>query len=130
MISDTPQFITLLSSAARTATTTSSAVQIASGQTITCHLNITVASGTGGLTFRIEMQDPISGNWFWIATDGAARTTATNYQFQVGPGSSRVGGMTTAAFYCFQAVLTGPIRIGVAHGDATSYTYSVTASIA
>ena len=130
MISDTPQFITVLSSAARTASTTSSSFTVLPGQTLTLQLNITAASGTGGLTLRVDMLDPVSGVWSGICQDTSARTTTLTNMYQVGPGSTRSGGMVNASLLGYQAQLVGPVRVTITAGDASSYTYGITASIA
>lgn len=123
---------TLLASAARTATTTSALTLDTTGyDTITLMLSITAASGTGGLTLRLEMQDPVSGIWMGLGADTTARTTTNQLGFQFGPGSPGTQtGISTFSTLFKQCAFTGPIRVTVAHGDASSYTYAVTYSLA
>ena len=56
--------VALLASAARTTTTTTTSFDPAGFDTVTVILNVSVASGTGGLAVRLEFQDPVSGNWY------------------------------------------------------------------
>ena len=90
----------------------------------------TVASGTGGLTLKIEIQDPISGSWASIGNDTGPRLTASIIGFVVGPGSSASGSLANSTFVTKQFPICGTCRVTVVAGDASSYTYSVTYTIA
>lgn len=130
MSAEIPNVGTFLASATRTATTTSSAVNVDPGRTLTVFLLPTAASGTGGLTLSIEMQDPTSSTYVAIGQDMTARTGTSNLGFQVGPGSSGSGTLASSSYVMKQITVSGNVRIKVTHGDASNYTYSVTYTIA
>lgn len=118
--------LTLLSSAARTANTASSDQTNHSSRGVLIMLNITVASGTGGLSMNIQGKDSISGAYFRINPAPAAITATGLYVYEVYPGSSTAG--SAGASLVNQrtaAVMPRTWRINVGHGDSSSYTYSV-----
>ena len=116
----------LLGSATRTATVSSDTQRVDetmnSDAQLVVFLNVSAASGTGGLTLTIEGLDPVSATWFRMLT-GAGLITTGKRAYVLGPGSS-----ATAA-----ADITGAVpapvpeswRVTVTHGDASNYTYSV-----
>jgi hypothetical protein len=122
---------TLLASAARTASAGPQipAVQQVS-QNLTLTLNVTVASGTGGLTPVVQWQDPTYTGAFQPApitllTCPTVTSTGT-YTYTIGPGASLAptGGTAVLDSTLPQAGVT----VTVNHGDASSYTYSLTAT--
>jgi hypothetical protein len=119
------QDLTLLASAARTATTNTADQTNANGKGVVVYLAITAASGTGGLQVSIQGKDPVSGNYFLLATLGAAVTTTGNKAYMFYPGAASGGSLQAGA----QMVLPRTWRVQIVHGDGTSYTYSVGCSV-
>lgn len=116
---------TALASAARTATTITGNITCAGYKGIIVYLNVTAASGTGGLTPRLFGVEPTTGA---VATSASASTAATSVGtriFHFGPGVGTVNG-GTVAWGAAAVCLGSQFQIQVLHGDATSYTYSVT----
>lgn len=116
------QDLTVLPSAARTATTSSADQINRNGRGVMVFLNITAASGTGGLTIKIQGKDPVSGNYISIYTAGSAATATGTFPAVVYPG---VGTTISGA----SDPLPATWRVQVQHGDASNYTYSVGASV-
>lgn len=115
---------TALASAARTASTLSSNFSTRGARGIIVYLNITAASGTGGLTPRLFGVDPLTSA---VATSAAASTPVTTvglrvYHFGPGCGGANAG---TAAWGSVGVLLGALSAIQILHGDASSYTYSV-----
>ncbi|MBW3622702.1 MAG: hypothetical protein KY468_04755 [Armatimonadetes bacterium] len=113
---------TALASAARTASTASSDLANASARGVLLFLDVTAAGATGGLTLRAQYKDPVSGRYVDINAAPAAVTTASTTAYVIYPGSTAGGTQATSA------PLSKTWRINVAHGDASSYTYSVSYS--
>jgi hypothetical protein len=118
--------ITPLASAARTATTSSPTLLNRRHTGVLVILNVTAASGTGGLTTKVQARDPISGNWIDLVADAAAILATGTYAFEVNPSAGAASGGVRAAV---ARHLPQEWRITVAHGDASSYTYSVSATL-
>jgi hypothetical protein len=115
----------LLATGAKT-TAQQSADQINfNGRGVRVVLNVTVASGTGGLQVQIQGKDSISGNYYQLnATPAAVTTTGTFvYDLYAGNLSAAANGITQVTM----ALLSRTWRVNVAVGDASSYTYSVSA---
>jgi hypothetical protein len=118
--------LTLLASAARTAATASSDQTNYNGSRVMVFLNVTVASGTGGLTVQIQGKDPVSGNYVNLNANPTAVTGTgmTTYELALGDGAAsgqvtqRTGGLLPRTW-----------RVNVAVGDSSSYTYSLGASV-
>lgn len=89
-------------------------------------LNVTVASGTGGLTISIEGQDPVSGAWFKLNADPTAVTATGTYVYELVAGAGAASGGVTQRT---GGVLPFNWRVHVAVGDASGYTYSVGANL-
>lgn len=111
---------TALVSAARTASTASADIINPSCRGIMIFLDISIASGTGGLQVTLQVKNPITGAYSQVNPSPAAITIITPAVYVIYPGAT--GGNVNQ--------VTGePIprtfRIRVVHGDATSYTYSV-----
>ena len=89
---------------------------------ILIYLNVTAASGPGGLQCTLENLDPVSGQWAQANSTPTAITASGLQKYMVYPGaaSTNPGSSQTAS---------GPLcrqwRIHVFAGDATSYTYSL-----
>lgn len=117
---------TLLASAARTAVATSANQTNFNSRGVVVYLNITVASGTGGLKLAIQSVDPVSGNTVQHNVTPTAILTAGIYAYELGPGADTAG---TAGARLVQertsAYLPRVWNVLVQPGDATSYTYSI-----
>lgn len=111
---------TLLTSQARTANPSSTPQTNYNARGVLITLNVTASSGTGGLTLRIQAQDPASGTFFNYNASPTAVTATGMYSYLLYPGIS--GGFTTQLT---PIVLPKTWQIVVSHGDGTSYTYSV-----
>jgi hypothetical protein len=97
-----------------------SVVQEASG--MIAYLNITVASGTGGLSLVLEEQDHVSGTWNQIAaTTGTTATGLVTLKIKAAIAAIAATGTKVAV----QDILPANWRLRVVHADASSYTYSL-----
>lgn len=114
---------TLLASAARTATTSSPSQKNYAGDALMVFLNVSVASGTGGLTTRLRWYDPVSGSQSTLHSDPAAVTATGNFIYAYGLGCTGPIGLSLKAVYSIPVPRTFDVTI--VHGDASSYTYSV-----
>ena len=125
-VSTTPQLEgTALASAARTATATSSNVVADQYKGVHIILNITAASGTGGLIVRAQGLDPISGNFYSLNGAPPAIVATGIYAYEFYPGiTSSVSGPNNVNQRTSTS-LPRTWRVQVQVGDATSYTYSV-----
>jgi hypothetical protein len=117
------QDLTLLASATRTSTTSSPDQVNISGVGLVVYLNVSGASGTGGLTVFLQGKDPVSGNYFTLDHATAAVTANGQYLYSLYPGLSAEGTQG------WSAVLPATWRVQVQHGDSSNYTYSVGASV-
>ncbi len=111
---------TAITSAARTATLNSNDITNPNGRGLLIFLNVTAASGTGGLTLRVQAKDPVSGNYYALNAAPTA-VTATGLQCY----NVSVGAQSTNAAQNVGTALPRTFRINVTHGDSSSYTYSV-----
>ena len=109
----------LLPSAARTATATSPVLRNRRHRGVQLVLVVTAASGTGGLTIHIQQVDRDSGNAIDLAVDGNTITATGTFGFQMAPGASA----STPLF------LPTDWQVQVVHGDGSSYTYSLNATL-
>lgn len=110
---------TALASAARTAQTASADLVNYNGRGIAAFLNVTAASGTGGLQLRIQYKDPASGSY------GSLNSLPTAV-IATGIGMYAVlAGITGGSPQSSSTVLPRTWRVLVQVGDASSYTYSV-----
>lgn len=115
-----------LPSAARTATTTWVAPENKRHAGVLVILNVTAASGTGGLTLHIQDLDPISGNAIDVLVDTAAITANGTYAFELNPAEGTAGNGVRIAS---SRRLSRDWQIKIAVGDSSSYTYSVSATL-
>jgi hypothetical protein len=116
---------TALASSARTATTQSSDIDTTGYRAALFFLNITAASGTGGLQFTLRGKDPVTGYYVWLGRSTVNTTTTTTLAFCAGLGVGGISGVVAGAGGNIGVPLPETIRIEVTHGDASSYTYSV-----
>lgn len=112
---------TLLSSAARTTSQTTSLQQSVERKGCRVYLNVTVASGTGGLTVIVEARDPVTLNFQPILTAAAPVIATGLYTYFVYPAAAAGSGDTLS----INSHIGTNYRIRVAVGDASSYTYSL-----
>lgn len=113
---------TALTSAARTAATQSADITNHNARGILVWLNITAASGTGGLVLRVQAKGPTSGEYVNLNAATAALTATGTYTYLIYPGSGAAAGDINQVT---SAPLPRTWRIAIAVGDASSYTYSV-----
>ena len=114
---------TLLASAARTTNATSATQTNHNARGVLITLSVTVASGTGGLTLRIYAVDPVTGSLSVLNAAPTAITAAGLSNYVVYPGVAV--GATLSAAQAVSVPLPRSWAIGVTHGDASSYTYSI-----
>lgn len=119
---------TLLASAARTATTNSVAQTNYNARGIIVNLDVSVGSGTGGLTVQIKAisQNSPSNGDLLLHANPTAVTAAGRFTYVLYPGATMAGGQVQNAW---ATVLPRLFYVVVSHGDATSYTYSLTYSL-
>lgn len=111
-----------IASAARTATN-NSATQVNFNHTgVQFFLDVTVASGTGGLQLFLRGRDPASGKMIQLNTPPTAITAVGTYVFEFRPGATAFNDTTRLSV---SIQLPRQFDVQVVHGDATSYTYSV-----
>lgn len=119
--------ITVLASAARTSTTNSSDQTNHNGRGLQIVLSVTAASGAGGLTLDIQGKDSISGSYYKLTTSptGVTATGLKIYNIYPGESAAASGDITART----SATVPRTWRVAVTHGDASSYTYSISAVI-
>ncbi|MHB1701346.1 MAG: hypothetical protein ACYCSN_14640 [Acidobacteriaceae bacterium] len=106
---------TLLASAARTATTNSPTQTKYNGSAVVIFVNVTVVSGTGGITPKISSTDPVSGLSFDIWAASAAITTTGRNVYEVFPAAVTANNLIVPRTWGFT----------MSASDSSSYTYSV-----
>jgi hypothetical protein len=117
------QDITLLTSAARTTTTSASPpTNNFNARGVWVVLNITVVPGADTVTLKIEARDTVSGLYVTLLT-GAAQVGTGTTEYSLYPG------VTETANVDVSRPLPRNWRITVTHSAATSFTYSVGASL-
>lgn len=121
------QALTLLPSAARTVGVASPTQTNLSCSTVLIFVNVTVASGTGGLDIHLQAMDTISSTWGDIAEFNASVkiTTTGLYIISWGPGCVSTGKFNAQG----QGILPQTWRINVTVSDSSSYTYSISAQV-
>jgi hypothetical protein len=113
---------TLLASAARTVATASATQTNYNARGVAVMLNVTVASGTGGLGLIIVGIDPVSSQLFQLNATPTTVTTTGKYWYEIYPG---LGTATGQVVQRTAGLLSRSWLITLNVGDATSYTYSV-----
>lgn len=117
---------TALASAARTASTSSSDLSTAGYSGLAIWINVTAASGTGGLTTYISTKDPVSGIWCLSYVAAAPIITVRTTSILLGAGVSQGNNVTLPTGQADRGTrLPQDVRISIIHGDTSSYTYSV-----
>lgn len=113
---------TALSSAARTSNTLSSDITNFNHRGIVFFLNVTSASGTGGLQVGLQFKDVLSSTYRTVGGLPTAVIANGTTVIMYYPG---VDAATTPSYYHQSILLPQVFRVSVTHGDASSYTYSV-----
>jgi hypothetical protein len=111
-----------LASATRTATTIAGPFTEQFHRVLRLYLNVTAASGTGGLTVQLRGYDPVSGVAAPLNSGGGAITAIGMYVFEFGLAESTISG---AVHDADARPLPTVFDVQVTHGDATNYTYSL-----
>ncbi len=111
---------TILASAARTATIVSPVLSAEQVIATTFVIDVTATSATPTITATIEGKDPLSGSFYAILVDTGITAASTTF-LQVGHT------ITAAANVAANNFLPSEYRVTVAHTDADSITYSVSA---
>lgn len=112
---------TLLASAARTATTISPTQTNHNGRGISVILDITAASGAGGLQIFVRGKD-VNGKAYNLNTGVTAIIATGLYVLEVYPGSTGTTGQIKESV---SHKLPRTFDVMIQHGDASSYTYAV-----
>lgn len=118
--------LTLLASAARTATTVTPD-QTLQDETINVRgilviVDVTAIAATPAITLSLQGKDPVSGTYINLLTAAAALTAVGTAVYLLYPGAGAAGaGVAQVAGF----PLPSTWRVSVAHGDADSITYSV-----
>lgn len=115
---------TALASAARTVSTISSDIDSAGARGLIVYLNVTAASGTGGLTPRLVAKDPVSGVTSVSAAVSSAATATGLRVYHFAPGVGTLAGMGIG-WGAASVQISKTFQLQVLHGDASSYTYSL-----
>lgn len=124
-----PQVI-LAESATRTATYRSPMLQSRTDAGILVYLHVTAASGTGGLSVRINAREPdysAGAGTPWetpLNTAPTAVTTIGDYLYLLYPATETVPSWNGTA-QTTRSYLPQHFSITVQHADASDYTYSV-----
>lgn len=117
---------TALAFAARTAEANSGNITNYNHRGIIVYLDVTVASGTGGLQIKIESIDPTTNNRHQLNVTPTAITAVARHSYELSPGGSTAApGGTGNLTQRTAGSLPRTFRITVSVGDASSYTYSV-----
>lgn len=109
---------TLLASAARTATTSSSDITNYNAKGVRVFINVTVDPAAASVVPTITVKDPVSGVYTAILT-GAAIAAVGHTVLTVYPGATVAAGVTLST------VLGTVWRVTITAADADSLTYSV-----
>lgn len=114
--------VTLLASAARTATNSSNPVNNPRGKAIRFHVDCTARAGSASTVFTFQGYDAVAGKWYTLLAS-AAVTTAAHTQYNIGLGSTVTANVS--------ANVPAPVvfRVTATHGTADAHTYSVSAEI-
>lgn len=116
----------LLASAARTASTGSANQTNYNARGVHVCLDITAASGTGGLMVRVQGIDLISGNFYSLngSPTGIIATGTYDYEFYPGSTQGSVAGSNNVNGR-YQTALPRIWKAQINVGDSSSYTYSL-----
>ena len=116
--------VTVLSSAARTATTTSAEFQWLDAKAFMV-VNVTAVTSSPGITPELQVYDAASGIWvaIYIQSSPSTPTTAHTYLYIFTDTAFTPSGSTIQESK--QVYLAPRMRVVITHADADSCTYSV-----
>ena len=114
------QPVTVLASAARTATVSSADQNNVGYSGLHVVIDATVDPGTASVTFTVEGKDPVSGEYYTLLASAAVASVSTTV-LRVFPGA------TAAANTVANDGIPSVWRVTATHADAESITYSVAA---
>lgn len=120
--------VAYLPSAARTATVTGADIANSGERGIYVYVNITAASGTGGLRIGLQGKDPASGAYYYLTDITPAAGTWVAIAKRGGlfyPATMTAPAGATEINPTVAIILPDIYRVQIVHADATSYTYSV-----
>lgn len=109
----------ILASAARTTTQTSSTIKNPGAKGVVLFLNVTAASGTGGLQVQAQALDPVDGSALAVNSAPTAVTATGLKTYVIYPGASAGATQNTSG------VLPRLWNAKVTVGDSSSYTYTL-----
>lgn len=115
-------YITVLASAARTATVQSADLTNYNGKGLHLVIDVTAVTATPSITCEIEGKDALSGKYYDVLVGAAITATGTTV-LKVYPG------ITASANASASDMLPRTFRVNCVHADADSITYSVGASL-
>jgi hypothetical protein len=118
--------LTLLASAARTATTASPDQTNHNNRGVQAILNVTANASAGGIKLTVQGKDPVSGNYYDLTAAPTAVTTTGTFVYELCLGVGAASGGVTQRT---SGALPRTWRVLVTHADASSVTYSVGASL-
>jgi hypothetical protein len=114
--------VTVLASAARTATTNSSDQTNYNGRSLRVDIDITAAAGSPSIVFSIQLKDALSGVYTTVLSS-AAQTGTGHVQLQYGAGAATTANLSAPG-------IVGRLwRVIATHSTADSVTYSIGASV-
>lgn len=114
--------ITLLPSSARTATTNSNDINNRTSCGVHVIIDVTAASATPSVVFKIQGKDPLSGKYYDLLTSAAITGTGTTV-LKVFPSATAATNLAVNDF------LPKVWRVLATHADTDSITYSVSANL-
>ncbi len=117
-----PKNISLLVSAARTASTVSATIVNQSSGGMHLILDVTAVPGVDTITPTIQGYDPVSDKWYPILVGNAIVATGMTV-LKVHPGIASVANGAASD------MLPWKWRLSIAHSAASSFTYSASANI-
>lgn len=113
---------TLLASAERTAAVQSANVTNYNANAAILFLDVTAASGTGGLSIYFDAKDSVTGKYFRLNAAPSAIIATGSFAFMLAPG---VSGKGADVSQITGGVISPVWRVRVNVGDASAYTYSI-----
>lgn len=114
--------ITMLASAARTATNNSATFSNPRGKAIRFNVDCTARAGSASTVFTFQGYDPVGGDYYTLLASAAVTTAATT-QYLIGLGN------TVTANVSANVPAPPKFRVLATHGTADAHTYSVSAEI-
>ncbi len=121
--------ITVLASAGRAATTSSSSMTNYNNSGMVLFVDVTARDGTTSIEPSIQIQDPIGNEWLTIWTAAAVISSSnTSLVYSFSPYSANTD---AASLYTegVELVLPRTWRVAVTHDDSVTVTYSIAASM-